>query len=239
MIASVIDNARFSQHRLGELVQSLIQDTWTGRRVMRVTDSVTQAEKFITINDEVEKEYGIEVRNYITQATFDLKIADSPLTDTVREKNMELLFAAINSADKEDTPLLLNLAFELSDIPNKDILLQPLRQRTGYDPADDQLTALEREEKAKQKAADQRAEQDRLLQVAAVDKKLEQEAAQADIELTRAQTAAELATAGAKKQEADQKGFQIGKQAAQMSRNNVKEDADPDFKTRSETSHSN
>jgi len=237
MIASVIDNARFSQRRLGELIQSLIQDTWTGRRVMRVTDSITQAEKFITINEKIEREYGIEVRNDITQATFDLKISNSPLTDTVREKNMELLFAAINSADKEDTPLLLNLAFELSDIPNKDVLLQPLRQRTGYDPADDQLTALEREEKAKQKAIDLRAEQDRQLQISAVDKKLEQDAAQAEIELTRAKTAAELATAGAKKQEADQKGFQIGQQVAQMSRNNVKEDTDPNFKTRSETSH--
>lgn len=239
MIASLIDNARFSQHLLGELVQSMIQNTWTGRKVMRVTDSVTQAEKFITINEQIEQEYGIEIRNDITQATFDLKVADSPLTDTVREKNMELLFAAINSADKEDTPLLLNLAFELSDIPNKDTLLQPLRQRTGYDPADDQLTALEREAKAKQKAADQRAEQERLQQVAAVDKKLEQDAAQADIELTRAQTAAELATAGAKKQDVDQKGFQIGQQAAQMTRNNVKEDADPKYETRSDESHSN
>ena len=238
MIASVIDNARFSQKRLGELTQSLIQNTWTGRRVMRVTDSITQAEKFITINDKIETEYGIEVRNDITQSTFDLKISDSPLTDTVREKNMELLFSAINSAEKEDIPILLNLAFELSDIPNKDVLLQPLRQRTGYDPADDQLTAIEREEKAMQLAADRRAEQERMQQVEAVNTKLDQEEQQAKIELTRAQTAAELAQAGAKKQEADQKGFQIGQQAAQMSRNNVKEDLNPDYKTRSETSHS-
>lgn len=238
MIASIIDNTRFAQHRLGELITSLIQNTWTGRRVMRITDSLTSAERFITINEEIETEYGIEVRNDITQAIFDLKITDTPLTDTNRDKNMDLIFAAINASGPEDTSLLLNLAFELSDIPNKDQYLAPLRQRTGYDPADDLLTTDEREEKATLAAAKLQEENERQQQIEAVDIKLEQDKKVAEIEKIKAETAAALATAGAKKQEADQKGFQIGQQAAQMTRNNVKEDLDPEFKSRSETSHS-
>lgn len=237
MIASIIDNTRFAQHRLGELITSLIQNTWTGRRVMRITDSLTSAERFITINEKIETEYGIEIRNDITQAIFDLKITDTPLTDTVREKNMDLIFAAINASGPEDTSLLLNLAFELSDIPNKDQYLMPLRQRTGYDPADDLLTAEEREEKAIHTASIQREEKERQQQTDAVNTKLEQDKTVAEIEKLKAETAAQLAIAGAKKQEADQKGFQIGQQAAQMTRNNVKEDLDPEFKSRSETSH--
>lgn len=237
MIASLIDNARYSNYILGTLISSLIKDTWTGPRVMRVTDSFTQTEKFININEKIESETGIEVRNDITQATFDLVVSDAPLTDTIREKNMDLLFAAVNAAGPENVDTILNLAFELSDIPNKDALLAPLRQRTGYDPDDDMLSTEEREEKARLKTQERAEEAQRAQQVQAVNTKLEQEDMQADIELKRAQAASQLASAGAKKQEADQKGFQIGVQATQMTRNNVKEEEDPDFKTRSEQAH--
>jgi len=221
--ASLLDNAKISQRMLGERVSALIQDSWTDEKVLRVTDRVTGTEKFIALNERVYGDTGIEIRNDITQATFDLVISNEPMTDTMRQKNMELIFSAINKSPPEAVGPLLNLALEISDIPNKDILLQQLRQVTGTSPIDDNLTQDQREEKAALEAQVQQAEDDKAKQQEDTNVQLEQDKTVAETEKLRAEATEALSKAGAAKQKVDQDGWAIGQQAAQSMKNDSNE----------------
>lgn len=230
--ASLLDNAKMSDRILGEKLMALIQDTWTDEKVLRVTDRVTGAEKFIALNERFVDDTGIQVRNDITQARFDLVIGTAPMTDTIREKNMEVIFAAVNKAPPEAIGPLVNLALEISDIPEKEQTLAQIRTATGMSNFDN-LTTEEREAKEQEEAA-AKAEQDQIEQGMtnkASELELDKEAA--EIAKIRAETQVELQKVAIEKQDVDQKGFQIGQQSAQMMRNNETEG-----KTRSEESHS-
>ncbi len=223
--ASLLENAKYSQKMLGERLTALIQDTWTDEKVLRVTDRVTGAEKFVSINERTYDDRGTTViRNNITQARFDLVITDKPMTDTMREKNLETIFAAINNAPQEAIGPLLNLALEISDIPNKDLLLDQVRQATGISPLDDNLTTEEREQKTAMEAQAKQEQEQIQQQQEQMERGLENDKTKAEAEKLRADAAASLARAGAEKQKVDQQGYQIGVQTAQMTRNNAQED---------------
>lgn len=219
--ASLLENAKYSQKLLGERIVPLIQSNWTEEKVLRVTDRVTGAEKFVAIN-ELQPD-GITVRNDITQANFDVKVTNRPMTDTMREKNMDLIFSAINKAPPEAVTPLLNLALEISDIPNKDQLLQQIRQVTGANPINDDLTQAQREEQeemARQAAAD---EQEKQKMLSDQRESLEQDEIRAKAEKLRAEAEKARREADILQQDVDQKGFQIGAQVGQM----MNQDKDP------------
>jgi hypothetical protein len=220
MTASLLQNTRYSQRMLGERISSLIQNTWTDEKVLRITDRVTGTEKFVTLNERFVEGTGITVKNDITQATFDLKVTDRQMTDTVREKNMDLIFTAINKSPQEAVGPLLNLALELSDIPDKDALLQQIRQSTGVGPLNDDLTQEERDAVATQEQEAKRAEQEKETQQADIMTALDQDEKRAKAELSRAKAKEAVAKAAAAQQDVDQSGYQIGVQAAQMMKNN-------------------
>lgn len=236
--ASLLENAKFSQQMLGERVAALIQDTWTDEKVLRVTDRVTGAEKFVSINERTINDTGVTVRNDITQANFDIKISTKPMTDTMREKNSELIFAAINKAPPEAVGPLLNLALEISDLPDKDQLLQQIRHATGVSEISTDMTQEEREQQAAMAAEAKQLEEQKQTQQQDTTVQLDQSKTQAEISKLEAETNLANSKATAAQQDVDQKGFQIGATVAQQSRNNKKEDTDPGYKSRSETSTS-
>jgi hypothetical protein len=209
--ASLLENARISQKMLGERAAALIQNRWTEEKILRVTDRVTGAEKFVAINERITNGDGqIEIKNNITQARFDIQIASRPMTDTMREKNMELIFSAINKSPAEAVGPLLNLALEISDIPNKDLLLKQIRSVTGVNPIRDDLTMAEREAQEQEEAEETKRKQDEQYALEIKDKTLEQEEKQAEIEKTRAETREIEAKIGTEKQLADAKSFEAG-----------------------------
>jgi len=153
------------------------------------------------------------------------------MTDTIREKSMENIFAALNKAPPEAIGPLINLAMEISDLPNKDELLPQIRKATGLSGFDDMSTA-EREAQEKQEAEAKAEQEQKQQQQEDIDIQLEQDKKAAETEKIRAQTKVELQKVAIDKQDVDQKGFQIGQQAVQMAQNNEKEGP-----TRSEQSH--
>ena len=230
--ASLLDNAKMSDRILGEKLMSLIQDTWTDEKVLRVTDRVTGTEKFVALNERYIDGTGIQVRNNITQARFDIVIGTTPMTDTMREKHLENIFAALNKAPQEAIGPLINLAMEISDLPNKDELLSQIRKATGL-PGFDNLSTAEREAQEQQEAQAKSERQQKEQQDQDLMMQLEQAKLQAEIEKIKAEAQSKLQDAAVKKQDVDQKGFAAGIQAVQMMRNNEKEGP-----TRSEQSHS-
>lgn len=159
--ADLFANLRRSTKLLGEQIVSLIQGCWTAEKVLRVTDRLTGAEKFVSINqpDETGK-----LKYNITQGKYDLVVSDAPQTDTMREKNLELVMEWVKKSPPEIIPHIIQLAFEMSNLPNKDQLLARIRPILGVNPGDEDLTAEEIKQKtieqleAQQKAQAQMAE---------------------------------------------------------------------------------
>lgn len=144
--ASLLDNLRRSLKRVGDQTISNIQSDWTYEKVLRVTDRLTGAERFIKVNERVGG--GIEVKNNITQGKFDSVVSETPASDTIREKNMDLLYAAIEKSPPEAVPTLLVAAFEMSDLPNKEMLIEKLKPVLGVEPEDENMTAEQKKQMA-------------------------------------------------------------------------------------------
>lgn len=215
--ASLLEHSRISLKDMGEKIISLVQNRWTEEKVLRVVDRVTGTEAFVAINQKIRDAYGntVEVRNDITQARFDLVVSAKPMTDTMREKNMELLFSAINKSPAEAVGPLLNLALEISDIPNKDLLLKQIRAATGVSPIDDQLTATEREEKELLEAEETRRRQEQEYELDIQARKAENAEKLAKAEKLRADAIAVLKNAMSNQRKVELDGYKIGQELIQ------------------------
>ncbi|MCP3941520.1 MAG: hypothetical protein GY710_08575, partial [Desulfobacteraceae bacterium] len=143
MTAPLFDNLRRSLKMVGERICAGIQKEWTGPKVLRVTDRMTGADKFLEINKRFEG----GVKNDITQGRYDIIISDTPKSDTVREKNMNLIIEWVKKSPPEVIPHLMNVAFELADLPNKEQFLEKIKPLLGYDPLEEEMDAEERKQK--------------------------------------------------------------------------------------------
>lgn len=142
--ASLKDNLRRSMRLLGEQLSCNIQGFWKYEKVLRVTDRLSGAERFVTVNQPVVG----GVRNNITQGKYDIVVSETPASDTVREKNMDLLYASIEKSPAEAVPVLLTTAFEMSDLPNKERLVEKLKTILGVDVDDESLDPQQAKQQA-------------------------------------------------------------------------------------------
>ena len=138
--APLFANLRRSTKLLGEQIVSLIQGSWTGEKILRITDRLTGAEKFVAINQPDAEGY---IKNDITQGRYDLVVSDAPQTDTVRERHLELIIEWVKKSPPEVIPQLMQLAFEMSNIPNKEQLLARMKPLLGSNPAEEDMSAEE------------------------------------------------------------------------------------------------
>lgn len=147
--ATLFDNYRRSLNILGTQVMSLIQAEWRGEKVLRITDRMSGADRFVALNQRITDANGaLVVRNDITQGKFDVVVSDSPMTDTTREINLMMIIEWIKKSPPEVIPHLLTLAFEMSNVPNKDQLMAKIKPLFGQDPRDEDLSPEEIKQKA-------------------------------------------------------------------------------------------
>lgn len=158
--APLFDNLRRSIKMLGDQTVANIQGFWTGEKVLRITDRMTGAEKFVALNEAVQTENGtIEIKNNITQGKYDTVVSDAPQTDTIREQNLNLIIEWVKKSPPEVIPHLMNLAFELSNIPNKEQLLARLKPVLGVSPEEEDLSADEIKQRTLQELEAQQEKQ--------------------------------------------------------------------------------
>lgn len=130
--APLFQNYRVSNRRVGEHAIALIQGEWQQEKVLRVTDRMTGVDRVIELNKPEEHPNGqIVVKNNITEGRFDVVVTDAPQTDTVREQNIQLLSDIIQKAPEEMQPILLRCIMEMTDLPNKESLLEQLKPLFG------------------------------------------------------------------------------------------------------------
>jgi hypothetical protein len=130
--------------KMGELVVAGIQSKWTGEKIFRVTDRMSGAERFVEINKKIQGQSGsYEIKNDITKGRYDIVVSQTPIADTIRERNMELLIEVAKRSTPEMLGPVIMAAMELSSIPNKDKLLAQLKPILGISPEVDEMNADE------------------------------------------------------------------------------------------------
>lgn len=186
--ASLFSNLRRSTKMLGEQLISLIQGAWTGEKILRITDRLTGAEKFVAINEPVEEEGQVTLKHNITQGKYDLVVSDAPQTDTVRERNLNLIIEWVKKSPPEVIPQLIQLAFEMSNIPNKEQLLARLRPILGVAPGEEDMSAEEIKQKTIEELEAQKAAQKQAAEIEMRRVTLELDGIEAENKKTRAET---------------------------------------------------
>jgi hypothetical protein len=163
ILAPLLENLRRSRWIMGQLKVAEMQGQWKGPKILRITDRYTGADKWVTLNERVPDQNGqIILKNNISQGKMDTVISESPATDTVREANLQLITEAVKKSPPEIIPQLITMAFEMSNLPNKDMLVSKLQQIYKINPGEAELTpeqlkqqtlqALEEQQRASQTA---------------------------------------------------------------------------------------
>jgi len=114
------DNLRLTKRRMGELMLSMMRQYWTYEKVIRITDDQTGADKFVTFNQGG--------RNMIVQGRYDIVVADHPETETTRQWMSRTLMDFASKMSPDIALPVMQVAFEMTDIPNKDAVVKKLAE---------------------------------------------------------------------------------------------------------------
>lgn len=211
IISPLSKNLARSKRRLGELIIAEVQSNWDGPRVMRVTDRVTGADRFVEINQPLKDENGnMIVKNNISQGRYDSVVSSQPLTDTARERHVEMLFSAIEKSPPEIAPTLISMALELSDLPAKEMLLARINAVLGTDPIEFSLSKDEQEQRRFEKQQAIEAKQNQDAEFEKRERILELDEREAKIKELYANIEEKLAAANQKQGKAETDQFQLG-----------------------------
>jgi len=114
------DNLRLTKRRIGELMLSLMRQFWNYEKVIRITDEQTGGDKFVTFNQN-----GV---NSISQGRYDIVVSDHPETETTRQWMSRTLMDFASRMPPDIALPVMQVSFEMTDIPNKDKVLQKLAE---------------------------------------------------------------------------------------------------------------
>jgi len=114
------DNLRLSKRRMGELMLSMMRQHWTYEKVIRVTDDKTGGDKFVTFNKGGQ--------NMIAQGRYDVIVSDHPETETTRNWMSRTLMDFASKMSPDIAMAVMEIAFEMSDVPNKDAVIGKLKE---------------------------------------------------------------------------------------------------------------
>jgi hypothetical protein len=219
MLAPLFENYRRSRKILGYLQVAEIQGQWRGEKILRITDRMRGADKFVILNERKRDPVTgqITISNNITQGKFDIIISEAPADDTVREQNMNLLIEWAKKSPPQMIPTIYFIAMELSNLPNKDLLMSKLRPLAGIDPEEENLSPEQAKQKTlmvlkqHQEEAQKQAAWREQMQIKALDKvNLENELLKAQIAEVRANPPLKAADIKVKSDKVNLEGFKIG-----------------------------
>lgn len=180
--AEVFDLYRLSQEISGQKQLEIIKHSMSLPRKIRIVGK-NEGVDWLAINQPVfDHEKGEVVwKNDILNTLSDFKIAETDYRETVRMAMAESLFETIGKMPPEIALQLIDLAVELTDLPNKDEFVARVRKLNGMTPTP----------KSPEQAAAEEAQAD----AAAQDAQLTAEERAAKVERDRAAAERDRATA--------------------------------------------
>lgn len=153
--AELFDNTLLAHQLEGELVLSLIEQFYTEEKTFSVTGERFKLD-YTTIN---QRDPGTgQTLNDVTRHKAAFVIGEAPwrqaLAEAAFESAMQMLGQLAPVAPQVVTAII-DLVFEWSDLPNKQTILQRIRQVTGMSDPDEGDTPEQQQQKAQQAQAQQ------------------------------------------------------------------------------------
>lgn len=157
--AELFDNLMFAQQVSGEKQLSLAEQFFDYPHIVRITDDRGRPE-FTQIN--YPSDDGSEIVNDITRFKADFVISETDWRESVRIAMFEQLIEMVGNMQSDIALQLLDLVFELSDLPGKDELVRRVRKINGQSDPDNQDDPDEQQRQLEQqKAQEEEAQLDR------------------------------------------------------------------------------
>lgn len=169
------DNLRLAVQMQGELQLALLEQFVTGEKTFRITNERGTPE-FIRVNDGLPE-------NEITRSKADFIISEADWRSTMRQAAAEQLMEMISRMPPQVGLMLLDLAVESMDLPNREEIAKRIRAQTGMRDPDQQEPTPEEMQQMQAAQAQQQAQEAMFM--------AELEGKQADAALKRAKVARE------------------------------------------------
>lgn len=153
------DNLRLAVQEQGEKQLSLAEQFYTQEKVLRLTGE-KQAIRWLTVNTpELQPDGSVRWLNDITASAADFIVQDADYAQTLRQVMFDSLMQLSQRLPPEVALKLLRMAFDYSDLPNKDEIAAEIRKLTGEaDPARE-MTPEELQAQQQAQAAQEEANQ--------------------------------------------------------------------------------
>lgn len=184
------DNMRLAVQAQGEKQLSLIEQFYSEEKVLRLTGARGPIE-WVKINQpELQPDGSVRWINDVTASAADFVVSEADYAGTLRQVMFDSLVQLSQRLPPEVALRMLRMAFEFSDLPNKDEIAAEIRRITGEPDPTKEPTP---EEQAQQQAAEQaQAEAVQLQRQQALAVLEEQQAKARDVNAKAEKTLAEI-----------------------------------------------
>jgi hypothetical protein len=145
------DNLRLAVQMQGELQLSLLEQFCDRQKTFRITNERGTPE-YIQINDGMPE-------NEITRSKADFIISEADWRATMRQSSAEQLMEMIGKLPPQIGMMILDLAVESMDLPNREEIAKRIRSATGMKDPDQNEPSPEEIQQQQQKAAQDQANQ--------------------------------------------------------------------------------
>lgn len=189
------DNKRFAVQVQGEKRLSLVEQFYTEKKVVRLTGNRGQFEWLKINTPEVQPDGSVRYLNDISSSMGDFVVSEQDYSGTLRQVMFDSMMAVAAKLPPELAIRFLRMAYEYSDMPNKDAIADEIRKITGETDPNKKMTPEEA-----QAAEDQMRAQAEAMQ-------MQREAAALALEVQRAQVDKLAAEAESIRAKAGQSGI--------------------------------
>jgi hypothetical protein len=131
IVLPLFDNFRRTRVILANVILELIQKYYTQKKVFSITDDLGKT-RVIAINDEDENG---DPLNAIKQGIYDVIVDEMPDVTTVQEEQMQIITQSLPQI-LSFGPVWAKLLFQMSDLRNKDELIEQIEAMTQPPPPD-------------------------------------------------------------------------------------------------------
>lgn len=158
------DNLRLATQISGDKELSLIEQFLTEEKVVRLTGDKGRIEWLKLNQIEVDANGTVRILNDVTASKADFVVSEQDYAGTLRQVMFDSMMQIAQRLPPEVALRMMRIAYEFSDLPNKDEIVQELRSVTGEkdperEPTPEEQAAEEAQMQAQQEALEVQREQ--------------------------------------------------------------------------------
>lgn len=127
----IFDNKRFALQTQGEKQLSLVEQFYSAEKVIRLTETKGKIDWLHINKPEVQGDGSIRWINDITASQADFVVDEQDFHGTLRQAMFDSMMQVVAKVPPEFALKVLRMAFEFSDMPNKDEIVAEIRRTIG------------------------------------------------------------------------------------------------------------